>query len=1158
MSRQFEDFKKIICEFNFDNTYKAAWAKALIELSSELPIAEEETRITISQIAQKYMRYYWDLLIRNDLPQSSNSQKPPEVVTTIKNLINVYYDCIDDQTPDYFRNAEAIIPKGQLEAALKKVTSTLKKDVSYRFLMLNRQETDVYSYTKGDDSLWLSSSLHREIRDDKQHLLNLVHYRWGKIMDLFGGELETKRETVIVDENNIDGETLLEYEKMLGLEKMSVPKRKIKRVIAVRKGSYLSIFQLERHVREHKSIGRLLINAYAKEEEFDDIHVQAIKELRKGLNSFYGTQIDKEIVFVSLTIIALQTYDGSFYEHVEDVYGELFEEYGKQRVEALIRDTLRALSPSEEYEVSRLINTVIKNTLVPLPFLGNYFEFCFDIYEKNFDHNVPDNLVPELKDVFEGIREATATEGDGLTLGGGVNKSYKLIRTTKQIISESKDLDDLVWLTGRIIAIIDRYYWNGKANTPNNYFRKGLNDWAKKYELAKENKQKDEKSWRSQWTSQFALSNDKKVVLRTPPHKIKKSYNWETIRIFVFNGTQLIKECEELDIRQVLGYYQIQPQEIVIDNPLGHVIYKVIAESEELYSSQERLKRDVLVFDEFGNEIGNHTDYEGAAYICTTLDDIGKSIKKSEHYNLIEKRVVPGDYFHFGENGENIFLFSDDLKPTLIGEKVDGCFAVQKNSKKKETVYRGVEVLKFEMDSSASPVITVNNRELSLDSLDVECMELVGKTRWTIHVNLSTAGKYDIALFYWLNGQKKTLNNWSFCLDPIFGWSYKESESGPYGRVEITSSFFDKSPKAYLVSFESFDEEQLGFTLNGKQWYWLLPEDFPVYRIDGGSWKSISSNYLWIEDLTTDSKIEMYHACRYITPRTPSTMELEDVAVKDYSNKEWPYVDVGFLLNYKDRHDYIDLFFMGDNYEIINELRCYNKICIDKQRTRMELNSISKSLTVEPVVIGKGELTIEVKREDTVIKTTKFSEDNSVRTFTIPDIQSFVPYIISFYQEKRQLLGLRKELVGTIEKRFFFETDFLNRDFPIVSVEYEKISSGRARKADCLLNNTVLSFDDYEDGIYKGTLSYKTRYGEERKLDNINPVFIEILSEIYGDTIDLAIVKPDEDSGSTKENYRRGDGLLLKLPFDDFHKGEILNSMDDNTAPDILTYHMTV
>ena len=57
MSRQFEEFKKIICEFNFDNTYKVAWAKALIELSSELPIAEDRTEIYLFQIARKYTKY---------------------------------------------------------------------------------------------------------------------------------------------------------------------------------------------------------------------------------------------------------------------------------------------------------------------------------------------------------------------------------------------------------------------------------------------------------------------------------------------------------------------------------------------------------------------------------------------------------------------------------------------------------------------------------------------------------------------------------------------------------------------------------------------------------------------------------------------------------------------------------------------------------------------------------------------------------------------------------------------------------------------------------------------------------------------------------------------------------------------------------------------
>jgi len=176
------------------------------------------------------------------LPQSSNSQKPPEVVTTIKNLIKVYYDFIGDQTPDYFRNAETIIPKDQLEAALKKVIRVLKKDVSYRFLMLDRKKTDVYAYSKGDDRLWISSSLLQEIRDDKQHLLNLVHYRWGRIIELFTGELDTKKETVITDEHSIDKNTLLQYEKLLGLESASAAKKKIKSVTA-----YVAVSDRSKH-----------------------------------------------------------------------------------------------------------------------------------------------------------------------------------------------------------------------------------------------------------------------------------------------------------------------------------------------------------------------------------------------------------------------------------------------------------------------------------------------------------------------------------------------------------------------------------------------------------------------------------------------------------------------------------------------------------------------------------------------------------------------------------------------------------------------------------------------------------------------------------------------------------------------------------------------
>ena len=1156
MNRQFETFKQIICTFNFSNTYKAAWAKALIELSSELPIAENRMEITLSQIAEKYTKYYWDILIRNNYPQSSIVNKQPEVVTRVKDLIDIYYGVADSETPEYYEKAKDVIPKLELDNTIVNVTSILKKDVSYRFLMLNQTETDVYSYSKGDNSLWISSALVRDLCENKNHLLDLVHYRWGLLIDFFTGGIKTKKGTVITTETAINKDTLLKYETMLGIQKEAAPKRKIKRVIAVRKGNKLSVFQLERLVRERKNIGRILIDQYARETEFDDIHLQAIRELRKGLNSYYGTQIDREIVFISLAIIALKTYDGTFYEHVEDVYEELVDDYGVHRLEGLIRDTIRSYSSVEENEPTRLINPIIENTLVPLPYLGNYYEFCYDIYEKNFDYSIPEDLAAELKCVFEGIKEATATDGDGLTITG-LNKTYKLIRTTKQIITEGKDVDDLVWLTGKIIQIIDRYYWNGKAHTANSYFRKGLKDWSEKYELSQVVRRENKNTWRSQWACQFALTSSNQVVLRTPPHKVNKDYSWETIRVFVFNNGQLVKECTNLDVRLVLGYYQIQPQEIVIDNPLGELVYIVIADSEELYSSQDRLVRDILVFDESGNEIGNYTDYEGTAYICTTNNSFGSRIYHSDNYNIYKMDVVPGSFFHYGAEAQ-VFLFASNTAPVLLGEQVTDCFAVQKNSKKKAFVYKSVDSLKFEIESNAKPEILVNNKELPLDANTLEKLEFVGKTRWNVSLNLTQPGEYDVTVYSCLEGQKTAIKRWFVCVDPALDYFYEEVSSGPYAQVEIASSFFEELTKAYTVSFESFDEKQFGFNMNGKHWYWLLPIPFPVYRLDGGSWRSMSTEYIWIEDLHVDSKVELYYACKNVIPRTPDFIELEEVELKNYLGRDWPYLEIGFLTNYKDRYAYMDLFFMGENWEVISQLRCYNKVCLDELKSRFDFNESTRTLTIQPVFIGRGDLTVEVKKDESVAYSSRINNEDECLPLSIPNIESFVPYTLSVYHEKRQLLGSRKELVGTISKRYFSENDFLNKTYQIKAVEYEQNIANQAMVKTCELKGTYLTFNDVETGIYKGTLFFKTLAGEEHTFDNINPVYIEICSEIYGDTIDLAIVKPMEDYGSLKNNYVNGDGLLLNVPKDEHRKGEIINGMDNNNAPDILTYHMTI
>ena len=218
MSKQFDEFKQIIREFSYDNTYKVAWAKALVELSSELPIAGDEVEITLEQIARKYLKYYWNQTIFFDLIQGSNLQKPPEVVTTIKTLIDAYYENVGNRKPELFERAESNLPKREYEAALRKTTSTLKKDVSYRFLNLNGKKLDVYHYNKGDNSLQISTGLLQELRNNERDLYDLINYRWGMILETFNSSPRINKKVKIMDERVIKRKPLTKYKQWLDIE----------------------------------------------------------------------------------------------------------------------------------------------------------------------------------------------------------------------------------------------------------------------------------------------------------------------------------------------------------------------------------------------------------------------------------------------------------------------------------------------------------------------------------------------------------------------------------------------------------------------------------------------------------------------------------------------------------------------------------------------------------------------------------------------------------------------------------------------------------------------------------------------------------------------------------------------------------------------------
>ena len=82
-----KDLKKVIRECEYSNTYKMAWAKAIIELSNKyFDNVNEFSELSLFDIALKMFKYYWDQTIFFNLFQSTPNQ-PPVLLTEVKRII---------------------------------------------------------------------------------------------------------------------------------------------------------------------------------------------------------------------------------------------------------------------------------------------------------------------------------------------------------------------------------------------------------------------------------------------------------------------------------------------------------------------------------------------------------------------------------------------------------------------------------------------------------------------------------------------------------------------------------------------------------------------------------------------------------------------------------------------------------------------------------------------------------------------------------------------------------------------------------------------------------------------------------------------------------------------------------------------------------------
>lgn len=191
MNNNYESFREIIKNCDYDNTYKMAWGKSLIEMSLELDLSKDKIIIRLEDIAEKYIKYYWNQIIFFDLKQATNLNKIPTIIVIIKELIDKYYEYTNEMILEAKKISRVTFKKLNLlkeyDDTIKSITKVLKQDVSWRFLLLDGKNTNIYDYVKGNDYIQIESKLLKKLKENNEELLNIINYRWLLILKNING-----------------------------------------------------------------------------------------------------------------------------------------------------------------------------------------------------------------------------------------------------------------------------------------------------------------------------------------------------------------------------------------------------------------------------------------------------------------------------------------------------------------------------------------------------------------------------------------------------------------------------------------------------------------------------------------------------------------------------------------------------------------------------------------------------------------------------------------------------------------------------------------------------------------------------------------------------------------------------------------------------------
>lgn len=859
-----------------------------------------------------------------------------------------------------------------------------------------------------------------------------------------------------------------------------------------------------KQVRAHKNIGLDLIDLLDNENAIEIIHEAAMDQLERALNSYLGYSVkNPEKVFISLVLIAMLHYEaGNFYGTVRKTYSELYRRYSGQKIEGLIRVVLDKyrIDEDEKDGRARIINIALSNSIVPAYYLKAFFEFVYDIYKLNFEYTLVDDLYEEFKYIYEGLRTSMLSEGDDVKINV-TKKSYKLIKTTKQLITHKENVDAVINLSIIVIKLIDKHIWNKEIHIYNPYLETGYKGWveALKDEMSESARKKVSSTFRSRWQPKFMMMNNE-IYLAPPMHRVKSNFkHWEISAVVMAEGKEIYRN-ELPDVREIIGGYRVSIAPFVVENPIGKITYRLMAGNNVIYDSGDRLYREFLVFDSAGDEILNNTDYTGTAiFVYSCNETYMNAHRTNEYYSIASKNVHTGDSCILGDT---VFNFSALFKPGIFGDEHHKHFLIDDVTGREMPVYYAVKKLIFESDQLDATFEIVQDgicRKMHDFSHKITARE--GVNKYIIDVPTQDSGIHSFAVYQISKGKRSKLLDCHYVIDTNLETKVQKLDDETYV-VSIVSSLTTIREREIIAS--EFDPEGVEITYLGKKYHYSIPFDFEFYRLSGQNWRSMKDG-LWIGDISQDSVVEIYgNQIDGVMMYSCIGRPIEDVPKLKY-RRGVQQLPVGFLASYKGVYDFVFIAFTKEG-KVKRILFCDYKCNLNDNGTYIDFDPVSKELKVTPFYNGKGQVYVNVINENSE-SVYRSGYVKSGETICVDTLDSFVNYRVQILEKEKGLALRPDRLMKEYNKKIYALDDIAGKSFKINEIEYRESRLGIDKVTTHKYTNMRMEFvERISPDTFIGKIYMDGRVNLPQ-FQRINPLNIQINSSVIGGKLDVSVTK---------------------------------------------------